>query len=175
MLQNTVATPADRAFAKTLETLATPPRVVFDTNVWIDLLVFDDPFARPVRAALTERRLDALMAQRCRDELAIVLTYPQFASRNVDIDAALAWVDAHTQPIVVPDDRPAPAVLPLCRDRDDQKFLEAARDGQAHWLVSKDKAVLKLRSKVAKGFGFRILTAKAFVTLLTEPLDTLAD
>ena len=57
MLQNAVATPADRAFAEHLDTLATPPRVVLDTNVWIDLLVFDDPVARPVRDALVERRL----------------------------------------------------------------------------------------------------------------------
>ncbi|AJC23447.1 putative toxin-antitoxin system toxin component, PIN family [Pandoraea pulmonicola] len=140
---------------------------MLDTNVWIDLLVFDDPIARPVRDALVARRLTALMAPRCRDELAIVLTYPQFASREIDNGAALAWVDTHTQPVLAPEDA-APAVpLPLCRDRDDQKFLEAARDGQAHWLVSKDKAVLKLRSRVARQFGFRIVTASAFTSLLT--------
>lgn len=164
MLQNAVATPAERAFAEHLDTLATPPRVVLDTNVWIDLLVFDDPVVRPLRDALVERRLIALMATRCRDELAVVLTYPQFLSRAIDNDAALAWVDAHTHRIVVPEDA-APAPLPLCRDRDDQKFLEAARDGHAHWLVSKDKAVLKLRSRVARQFGFRIVTASAFVSL----------
>ncbi|AJC19068.1 putative toxin-antitoxin system toxin component, PIN family [Pandoraea sputorum] len=139
---------------------------MLDTNVWIDLLVFDDPIARPVRDALVEHRLIALMAQRCRDELAVVLTYPQFASREIDNDAALAWVDAHTHRIVVPDDAAPPAQLPLCRDRDDQKFLEAARDGHAHWLVSKDKAVLKLRSRVTRQFGFRIVTASAFTSLL---------
>ncbi|AKC72411.1 putative toxin-antitoxin system toxin component, PIN family [Pandoraea oxalativorans] len=139
---------------------------MLDTNVWIDLLVFDDPIARPMRDALAEHRLMALMAQRCRDELAVVLTYPQFASREIDNDAALAWVDAHTHRIVVPDDAAPPAQLPLCRDRDDQKFLEAARDGHAHWLVSKDKAVLKLRSRVTRQFGFRIVTASAFTSLL---------
>ncbi len=166
MLQNAVASPAERAFAEHLDTLATPPRIVLDTNVWIDLLVFDDPIARPVRDALVERRLTALMAPRCRDELAVVLTYPQFASREIDNDAALAWVDAHTHRIVIPEDAAPPAQLPLCRDRDDQKFLEAARDGHAHWLVSKDKAVLKLRSRVARQFGFRIVTASAFTSLL---------
>jgi putative PIN family toxin of toxin-antitoxin system len=165
MLQNAVATPAERAFAEHLDTLATPPRVVLDTNVWIDLLVFDDTIVRPLRDALVERRLIALMATRCRDELAVVLTYPQFLSRAIDNDAALAWVDAHTHRIVVPDDAAPGAPLPLCRDRDDQKFLEAARDGHAHWLVSKDKAVLKLRSRVARQFGFRIVTASAFASL----------
>ncbi|QBC31407.1 MULTISPECIES: putative toxin-antitoxin system toxin component, PIN family [Pandoraea] len=166
MLQNAVATPAERAFAEHLDTLATPPRVVLDTNVWIDLLVFDDPIVRALRDALVERRLTALMASRCRDELAVVLTYPQFASREIDNDAALAWVDANTHRIVVPEDATPGAPLPLCRDRDDQKFLEAARDGHAHWLVSKDKAVLKLRSRVARQFGFRIVTASAFASLL---------
>ena len=166
MRQNAVATPAERAFAEHLDTLAMPPRVVLDTNVWIDLLVFDDPVARPVRDALVERRLTALIAPRCRDELDVVLTYPQFASREIDRDAALAWVDTHTHRIVVPEDATPGAPLPLCRDRDDQKFLEAARDGHAHWLVSKDKDVLKLRSRVARQFGFRIVTASAFTSLL---------
>jgi uncharacterized protein len=35
--------------------------------------------------------------------------------------------------------------LPRCKDKDDQKFLELARDGGAHWLVTADKLLLRLR------------------------------
>jgi predicted nucleic acid-binding protein len=48
-----------------------------------------------------------------------------------------------------------PVVLPECKDPDDQKFLEVARDGGAQWLVTSDKALLKLarRQKLTHLFG----------------------
>ena len=57
----------------------------------------------------------------------------------------------------------APA-LPRCRDRDDQKFLELAARAQADVLVSKDKALLKLRGRTR--LPFRILTPAAACALL---------
>ena len=48
--------------------------------------------------------------------------------------------------------------LPRCKDRDDQKFLELARDGSADWLVTSDKALLKLARRRKLAHLFRILT-----------------
>ena len=42
--------------------------------------------------------------------------------------------------------------LPRCQDRDDQKFLELAARAGADLLVSKDKALLKLRGRTRLGF-----------------------
>ncbi len=67
-------------------------RVVLDSNVWIDILVFDDPHTRPIRAALENGALAALIDARCLAELTYVLDYPQFVERNVDKSAALAVV-----------------------------------------------------------------------------------
>ena len=51
--------------------------------------------------------------------------------------------------------------LPRCKDRDDQKFLELARDAGADWLVTADKALLRLaRGGRLRGL-FRILTPEA--------------
>ncbi len=55
------------------------------------------------------------------------------------------------------------APLPVCSDRDDQKFLELARDAQAAVLVTKDKALLKLARRTAKAGMFRILTPQAWL------------
>jgi putative PIN family toxin of toxin-antitoxin system len=138
-------------------------RVVLDSNVWIDILVFDDPHTRPIASALESGALAALIDARCLAELAYVLDYPQFAHRNVDKAAALAVV-ARLAQMVEP---PAPAEdarpLPQCKDRDDQKFLELARAAQADWLVSKDRAVLKLAKRIARDFGFRIAQPAPFV------------
>jgi putative PIN family toxin of toxin-antitoxin system len=149
-----------------MDNSAAPPqnlRVVLDSNVWIDILVFDDPATRPIRAALEARALVALIDARCLAELAYVLDYPQFVRIGIDKAAALETL-ARLSRLVAPeasvDERP----LPKCRDRDDQKFLELAHASNADWLVSKDRAVLKLARRVARDFTFRIAEPKPFVT-----------
>ena len=137
--------------------------IVLDSNVWLDILVFDDPHTRPIRVALERGAIRALIDARCQAELAHVLDYPQFAGRGVAKADALAahvgLVELIELPELPADARP----LPQCRDRDDQKFLELARASGAQWLVSKDRAVLKLAKRVARDFGFRIATPDAFV------------
>lgn len=80
------------------------PRVVLDSNVWIDILVFDDPHTRPIAAALAQGRLDAIIDARCLAELTRVLDYPQFARFAVDKGAALARVAGWTTMIAPMED-----------------------------------------------------------------------
>ncbi|ASD80303.1 putative toxin-antitoxin system toxin component, PIN family [Burkholderia gladioli] len=140
-------------------------RVVLDSNVWIDILVFDDPAVRPIRAALENGSLVALIDARCLNELEHVLDYPQFASRAVDKAAALATVARLSQAAdgsaPLPENAPP---LPKCKDRDDQKFLELARAVDADWLVSKDRALLKLSRRTERDFHFRIAQPAPFVS-----------
>ncbi|RKU00354.1 putative toxin-antitoxin system toxin component, PIN family [Burkholderia sp. Nafp2/4-1b] len=137
-------------------------RVVLDSNVWIDILVFDDPATRPIRAALERGTLAAVIDSRCLNELTLVLDYPQFQSRAIDKAEALAIVARLTTLVEPPPvDGDAPP-LPKCKDRDDQKFLELARAAQADWLVSKDRALLKLAKRTARDFGFRIAQPAPF-------------
>lgn len=138
-------------------------RVVLDSNVWIDILVFDDPHTRPILAALESGAMVALIDARCLAELTYVLDYPQFVHRNVDKAAALAVVARLAQRVepAVPPENAKP--LPKCKDRDDQKFLELAHAAKADWLVSKDRAVLKLAKRIARDFGFQIAQPAPFV------------
>ncbi|HEX7934953.1 MAG TPA: putative toxin-antitoxin system toxin component, PIN family [Paraburkholderia sp.] len=142
-------------------------RVVLDSNVWIDILVFDDPHTRPIRAALENGALAALIDTRCLAELTYVLDYPQFVGRNVDKSAALAIV-ARLAELVEPTAPPEDAKpLPKCKDRDDQKFLELAHAAKADWLVSKDRAVLKLAKRIARDFGFQIAQPAPFAAAIS--------
>ncbi len=144
------------------EGLKRVPRVVLDSNVWIDILVFDDNATRPIHAALERGDLHAVIDSRCLAELAHVLDYPQFVARAVDKAAALAAVArlaTLAQPQAVPVDG---AALPKCKDRDDQKFLELAHAVRADWLVSKDRALLKLNKRTTRDFGFRIAEPAPF-------------
>jgi uncharacterized protein len=76
---------------------------------------------------------------------------------------------------LVEEPTPAPAEnarpLPKCKDRDDQKFLELAHAAQADWLVSKDRAVLKLARRIARDFGFQIAEPRPFVAVCALPAD----
>jgi putative PIN family toxin of toxin-antitoxin system len=135
---------------------------VLDSNVWIDILVFNDMATRPIHDALRRRALHAVIDARCLAELSYVLDYPQFMRRAVDKAAALTHVaqlstmTEHAAPLV------ETALLPRCKDRDDQKFLELAHAAQVDWLVSKDRALLKLAKRTARDFGFRIAQPAPF-------------
>ena len=139
------------------------PRVVLDSNIWVDLLVFRDPYVEPIRAALAAGTIAPVIRADCREELRRVLAYPQFARFAVDIDTALAEVDrlATLEPLPEPADAAA-IRLPKCRDTDDQKFIELAHFARAALLVSKDKAVLKLRSRLRRSSGVEVLPPPAF-------------
>ena len=169
------------------EGLARTPRVVLDSNVWIDILVFDDQVTRPIRSALERGALEAVIASRCLAELAHVLDYPQFVARAVDKSAALAAVatlatltTAVTAATATTLEQPPPAPqasvpLPKCKDRDDQKFPELAHLAKADWLVSKDRALLKLNKRTARDFGFRITEPAPFVSACALSRDLAAD
>ena len=140
------------------------PRVVLDSNVWIDILVFDDDATRPILAALERDALDVVIDARCLAELERVLDYPQFVQRAVDKGAALAHV-ARLARVTGPraeTDSTRIDALPKCKDRDDQKFLELACFARVDWLVSKDRALLKLDKRTARDFGFRITQPAPF-------------
>lgn len=157
---------------------ASVPRVVLDSNVWIDILVFDDIVSRPIRAALECGAIIGLTDSRCFDELTRVLDYPQFrapfARFGLERDALLARTRELAQ-FVAPVESARAAKLPRCSDIDDQKFLELALAGTADWLVSKDRALLKLARRTARDFGFQIGTPGLFVEacgLDAEPTPT---
>lgn len=148
-----------------------PPRtpVVLDSNVWIDLLVFRDPHAEPIREALDTGAIAPLIRADCREELRRVLAYPQFARFAVDIGAALDEVDRLTTAVEPPCPADAAAIrLPRCRDTDDQKFIELAHFAGAACLVSKDKAVLKLAGRLRRTSGVDVVTPRAFAPWLAS-------
>jgi uncharacterized protein len=67
----------------------------------------------------------------------------------------LATVDALALPGEPPTYPPLPALR--CTDPDDQKFIDFALACGARWLVSRDKAVLKLRRRALALHGLQIV------------------
>lgn len=130
------------------------PVVVLDTNVCLDLFVFHDPRWNALLEAMQQGRVRAVTRSDCRNEWQVVLGYRQLP---LDEDSRAASMAAFDSLISCGEFPPMPGiVLPRCTDGDDQKFLELARDAKAAWLISKDKALLKLARKTAQAGLFRI-------------------
>ncbi|MGJ9416176.1 putative toxin-antitoxin system toxin component, PIN family [Massilia sp. CMS3.1] len=136
--------------------------IVIDTNVCLDLFVFHDPRWALLLTALEGGELKAVTRADCRDEYHIVLRYPHLPLDEDSRATAAARFDSLIT-VVAPDSKPVR--LPVCTDRDDQKFLELARDAGAAILVTKDKALLKLNRKTTQAGMFRIMLPEAWVKL----------
>ena len=124
----------------------TPQAIVLDTNIVLDLLVFNDVAAKPLRQALDAGELDWLATVPMRDELERVLAYPQIVSRlafyRLLPSEVLAGFDRYARLTAVP----VKAGV-TCSDADDQIFIDLAVAHQAK-LLSKDKAVLSMQKRL---------------------------
>ena len=147
------------------------PLWVLDTNVVLDLLHFDDVDARPLLGALESGRVHCAKTPETLEELRRVLAYPEF---ELDDSAQTAILETY-QALSLTMETATPTAemphkgtpihyglksvwsrMPRCSDPDDQKFLELAAASRAQLLVSKDRALLKLRRRCAP--LFQILT-----------------
>jgi putative PIN family toxin of toxin-antitoxin system len=132
-------------------------RLVLDTQVWIDWLVFDDPATHALRAALAEGHAQIFIDAPCEAELERVLGY-SLGRRTLDATAQAACLSQCRRIATKVEGKPVPE-MPRCRDPDDQMFLELAVTVEADYLVTRDQALLELdRRKLA----FRIVPPGRF-------------
>jgi putative PIN family toxin of toxin-antitoxin system len=136
-------------------------RVVVDSNVWLDLLLFDDPRAARLRAALEDGGVFAVANAALRAEWQRVLGYPVFAIGAQRQRALLAAFDARVLRVDDEAARDDAAVLPRCADPDDQMFVALAHDAGARALISRDAALLALRRRTRR-LGFDVVTPEGF-------------
>lgn len=122
----------------------TPKQVVIDTNVCLDLFVFKDPRWTLILSGLKDGSIIAVTREDCRNEWLAVLHYSHLPVNNENREQIILEFDASISCI-----KPLAKLhhLPRCTDKDDQKFLEIARDAEVHTLITKDKALLKLAKK----------------------------
>jgi uncharacterized protein len=146
-------------------------KLVLDTNIVLDWLVFDNAFMNALRDCVRERRVVVVTYAPAIDELRRVLSYPALkldAKRQAQV---LADYQASAAVAVMPagfamDRLMLPSGFPKCRDDDDQHFLALAYHAKVDALVSRDKAVLKL-AKRSKRLGLPILDVPQMIAMLS--------
>ena len=121
------------------------PVLVLDTNVVLDWLVFANPQIRALGDAVAARRVRWVATAEMGAELQHVIARGRLARWQPDL-ATLndAWA-RHCELVPAPT---APLARPRCSDADDQKFIDLAVARAARWLVTRDRALLKLARRL---------------------------
>jgi len=123
-------------------------RRVLDTNIVLDLWVFDEPKAADLRTSVETGNTAWIATAAMREELARVLAYPQIVkrltARALAADTVLGHFDRWAQ--LQPD---APKAPYTCKDADDQKFIDLAVAHTAA-LHSKDAQVLCMKKRLER-------------------------
>ena len=120
--------------------------VVLDTNILLDIFVFNDERALHLKKVLFDKTRHFVASQKTIEEFADVISRPLF---NLDEEAQAAIL-AQWQSIAEQRDDSNLAPAPWkCQDPDDQIFLDLAYQLRPTILISKDNAVLQIARKAA--------------------------
>jgi len=139
-------------------------RVVLDTNVYISALL--SPSGAPgkvVRRAVQQEGLLGVVSRPILEELRRALAYPRVRrllhASDIELDRWLLALEL-TSDVV----EGTTAVRAVADDPDDDKFLAAALEGRAPFVVSGDHHLLALGTYEE----VRIVTPRDFLTILAR-------
>jgi putative PIN family toxin of toxin-antitoxin system len=120
--------------------------VVLDTNILLDIFVFNDERAIHLKKVLFDKTRHFVASQKTIEEFADVISRPLF---KLDEEAQAAIL-AQWQSIAEQRDDSNVAPAPWkCQDPDDQIFLDLAYQLRPTILISKDNAVLQMARRAA--------------------------
>lgn len=120
--------------------------VVLDTNILLDIFVFNDERALQLKKALFDKATQFLASQKTIEEFSDVISRPLFKLDKQTQTAILAqWQSIAEQQ----DDSNLASAPWQCQDPDDQIFLDLAYQLRPTILISKDNAVLQIAHKAA--------------------------
>lgn len=114
-------------------------RVVFDTTTVLSALLFENGRLAWLRSQWRQDDTTPLVCRETVEELTRVLAYPKFRLAAEDREELLGDYLPYCEVVALVKKCPV-----LCRDRQDQPFLDLAQSGRADTLVSGDKDLLAL-------------------------------
>lgn len=120
--------------------------IILDTNILLDIFVFNDVRSRDLKQAVLERSIQAVASQKTLEEFADVISRPLFKlDSQIQANILEHWQSLAT---LQNDAELLPAPW-KCQDADDQIFLDLVYQLRPAILISKDNAILQLASQAA--------------------------
>jgi hypothetical protein len=136
-------------------------RAILDANVYVSAALRPEgPPGRIIERLLRAAAFEIVLAPGIIDEVLQALSYPK-VQRLIrrDLDPKLWFEDIIVLADLVADTR---TVSGVCSDPDDDKYLAAALEGRAAFVVSGDRHLLTL----GEYEGVRIVSPHAFLDIL---------
>ncbi len=137
-------------------------RAVLDANILVSAVI--SPLGRPgqiVRSLVEDRSFTLILSQELSAELERSIFYPRVRKRiRADDDGIRQWVASLN--VIAEVVTPTVAVSVVAADPDDDKYLAAALEGRAQYIVSGDAHLLDLGGYQ----DVRIVTARDFFDIL---------
>jgi len=140
-------------------------RAVVDTNVWLNYLFFNNSstiqtvrflFSEDCTVIASSQTLNEAYDVLCRERLSRVLPS--------DLRLAFYFEIGQISQLITPT-----STVTACRDPRDNMFLEAALDGDADYLISRDNDLLALAAEPHREWKFRIVTPADFLRAIRTP------
>ncbi len=124
-----------------------PLSVVIDTNILLDIYVFQDPQGATLKARILSGEMLPVASTETNAEFAEVIAREKFGLSRDEQQAALSdWMQTSRL-------QDTTQILPApwrCKDKDDQKFLDLAYSLKPCVLISKDKQVLRFKKRAQR-------------------------
>lgn len=119
---------------------------IFDTNIWLDWLVFSHDAVPHLTALIDHQRIQVIYTDPMLDELADVISRAQFQLNTEQQIKALQRVKQLAHQV----ETKQPYSHIRCVDPDDQVFIDTALAYRVDFLLSKDRHLLKMSKKAAQ-------------------------
>ena len=138
-------------------------RAVLDANVYVSAAVRPEgPPGQIIHRFLRGEAFEIVTSQAIVDEVLRALSYPKVRKYiRPGLDAELWFEDIVVLSQLVPDD---PEFEGASKDRDDDKYIAAAIEGRAGFVVAGDSDLLDLKEYDR----IRIVTPRVFLDLLGD-------
>lgn len=134
--------------------------IVADTNFLLDIYIFNNPISSELFELLKDENFIFYRTEETLAELEDVLRRPQFQLSENQINSILCQWTNNSQEL-----KTVAECSVKCRDIHDQKFLNLAFSLTPSFLITKDKDLLKVKSKAGKT-GVNIIEPEHLLRLL---------
>ncbi|MDI3478252.1 MAG: uncharacterized protein PWQ59_1777 [Thermoanaerobacterium sp.] len=130
-------------------------RVVIDTNVFVSIL-FGSPIMEKLFESCAKHKFIWVVSENIYSEYKRVIEYKKFNFRKEIKEEMLYFVEELAEFIHVTND------VAVSRDRDDDKFINCAIDGNCDYIISGDKDLLEIKEYNE----ISIVTVKEFLQII---------